>query len=419
MGAFGSTVPSAIAAPSPDDPAGSFPRTIPTYTSPDGGIIVPPGALDRWWQWRATGGAERRELIVYGDSTTFGAGGNYSWLQRLRDRAVEFGLPDGGKGIFAGQESELEYDPPEVNGLVGGTFGGGFPDTFDNLSGSYYYDTGVPSGHTLELQFRSTAFRLWYSARGNSGDFTYSVDGGPTVTVHAFDDTQTASRFVYVSGLAPDVTHTIEIVNSGGEDVYVALAPVNETGLAIQKHAVSGNTFNNVFFGALGLTAPYTQAIDGMRYQSALGLNHVAVTSNDRYRGATVDTSYDDEARVRPIVAVTHLGFNDLTNAVEGDTQAWNEYVKRFAGACYDADCDGIVVSGQLPYNDNWETLGPDRFTALRDEALTQGLTFVDLFTPIGGPSLDYAAGPTNPHLTKPQYQDQADYAWYGLLGLA
>lgn len=396
-------------------PGGAFPDTPGTYTSQGGAVVVPGGALDRWWAWRATGGATRREVVVFGDSTTFGSGGLYSWLQRLRDRAVSYGLPDGGKGIFAGSEDQIVYDSPEVNGFVSLTFSGS-PDSFDNLTGNYYYDAGTV-GHVLNLQFRGTAARLWYRTGGTFGQFTYSVDGGSVVTVNAVSGT-TDDRFVYLSGLTAGVTHTLQIVNTSGAMCRVALAPLNSAGLAIQKHAVSGSTFQNFFYGGITPSAPYTQAHNAFRYQTALGLVGTTVDGAGNYRGAAVDTAYASGERVKPVLAATHLGFNDLTNTVSGDTQSWNEYVKRFAGACYDASCDGIVISGQLPYNANWPTYGAARFQALKDEAAAQGLAFVDIFYPIGGASLAYAGGTSNPHLTRTQYQAQADFLWDSLLGL-
>lgn len=54
----------------------------------------------------------------------------------------------------------------------------------------------------------------------------------------------------------------------------------------------------------------------------------------------------------------------------------------------------------------------------MKAQALSSGLAFVDLFYPIGGPSLSYSGGTTNPHLTKAQYQAQADFLWNNLLGL-
>lgn len=436
MASFGSTTPARLggAAMVP-----TFPTVGTTYTSPDGAVVVPAGALDKWFAYRQTLGAVRGDVVGIGDSTMFGSGGNYSFLQRLRDKATGattggpsgFGMIDGGKGMFAGGESlGIAYDAPEIVGFVSSSFVGA-PDFYDNTDGQYWYDNGAVANRQLVLQFRQSCARLWYSARGNAGDFTYSVDGGAAVTVKAYQATVGAvevpiSKYVYISGLAPNTTHTITITNlatsttSGGPATgaacYVALAPMNATGVVFQKYATSGDTIVNRFYGGLTPTTPFTRSQYGMRYQTAFGLTPIPV--GPTYTGAPVDTSQPAAGAINPVLALSNLGFNDLTGAVSGDEGFWTEYVKRFAGACSDAGCPGVVLSGQLPYNANWPTFGATRFNALKAQALASGLAWVDLFYPVGGPSLAYSGGTANPHLGKSQYQAQADYLWDNLLGL-
>jgi len=416
---IGSPTPSRLGA-SAAPPA--FPAARATWTDPTGAIIVPAGALDRYFAWRQTLGAVRGDIVYDGDSTAYGSGGNYSLLQRIRDNAITFGFPDGGKGMFGAGESLIGYDGSEVNGFVSETFAG-FGDQFDNLDGQYFYDTGTPANATLVLQFRSTAARLWYANRTAAGDFTYSVDGGGTVTVHAYNATVNTCKFIYLSGLSANTTHTITITNlgsssGGGKGCYIALAPVNDTGFAIQKFATSGDTINKRYFGALG-SAPFTQAWAGSEaVHTSLGLIGTTVNS-PTYSGAIADSNYASNAKVNPVLAATQLGFNDLTNAVDSsDLPMWTEYVKRFAGACRDAGVDGMIVSGQLPYNANWPTYGAARFNAVKAQALASGVAFVDLFYPIAGAALSYSGGTQNPHLSKAQYQTQADFLWNNLLGL-
>jgi hypothetical protein len=442
--------------------------------------------------------------------------------------------------MFAGAEgfAPIAYDSPEINGFVSTTFAGA-GDGFDNTDGQYYFDTGSPANHTLVLQFRQSAFRLWYDVRANAGQFTYSVDGGATVTVNAHKTGVGTCQYVYISGLTPNTTHTLTITNlgglppnppagitasvgapasgtlaantyyyvatyvfGGGETVasnvvsavvdsagraasvqvadvgqgagntrfyrstsptgpfgfmsststggggfysftdngsitptgvnppvtgttnlntssagcYTALAPENATGLVWQKYATSGDTINNRFFGQVA-AAPFTQSTNGFRYQTSFGLVATSVAS-PAYTGAPVDASYVGAAKMNPVLAISNLGFNDLTGAASADLPMWTEYVKKFAGVCADAGCPGIVCSGQMPYNAQWPTYGAARFNALKAQALASGLAFVDLFYPVAGPSLAYSGGTGNPHLTKPQYQAQADFLWNNLLGL-
>lgn len=388
----------------------SFPDTPGTYTNPTGAIIVPGGALDRWWSFRPSKGSSRRELIAFGDSTTYGSGGNYSWLQRIRDRAVGDGYADGGKGIFAGLESLIEYDSPEVNGYVSSTFTGS-TDSYDVLQGNFLYDNGTVANHTLTLQFKGTCARLWYSMRSTSGQFTYTVDGGSSTTVDAWKASgQPESRFVYLSGLSSG-THTVVITNlaSTPNDVgvtkgcHIALAPMNATGLSVQKYAVSGATFAN--FNSV------------WRYWSAFGLTEPA----DRAVAANyaTDTNQPSGGRAAPTLAILHLGFNDLTNQANTNYSTYTNGITNFAAACTAAGVDGLVLSGQLPYNSMWPTYGAGVFAAIRDTATSLGLAFADFFYPVGGASLSYSGGTSNPHLTKAQYKAQADWLWDNLLAIA
>ncbi len=529
MGLIGSATPQALGIPFGTWPT-PFPQKKGQWTHPNGAMIVPTAALDRWFAYRQTKGGARGEVIVFGDSTTYGSGALYSWLQRMRDNAsgvstggpAGFGITDGGKGIIAGGESSIGYDSPEINGFVSSTFGGGFPDVFDPTQGQFWYDTGSAAGHTLNLQFKGTCCRIWYMVRGNAGQFTYSLDGGAAVTVNANGSPGQIAKFVYLSGLSAG-THTLTITNLAGAPIqpptinsalpqtgtgtlaagtyyyvattydatnnaesvisaeksatlsatgevnfvfltgppsagattriyrsttsgsgyqlvatcstnsngtytgtdtgtaggaapvqngglstvppacYIGIAPMNATGLSWQKFATSGATFNN-FNG-------------GWKYWSAFGLTAPS-GSQSAASSYSVDTSQPVGGAVTPVLAILDLGFNDLTDQANTDYSVYTNGIDYFAACCQAAGVDGIVCSGQLPYNANWPTYGAAIFNAMKAEALAKGLAFVDLFYPVGGPSLSYAGGTQNPHLGKGQYQAQADFLWNNLLGL-
>lgn len=412
----------------------TFPQTGNTYTDPTGAIVVPPGALDSWWNYRATKGAARGDVLCIGDSTMYGSGANYSLVQRLRDQATGattggpagFGMIDGGKGLFGnGEGAGITYDAPEINGLQSRSGFNTNPDQFDILDGQFFYEPSTAAA-TITFQFRTTAARLFYSSRTQAGDFTYSVDGGSATTVQAYTSASTpVIKFIYLSGLTAGVTHTITVTNVGSSSngggggaigCWLALAPLNATGVVFNKAGTSGDTISSRFF-AQAASSPWTQSLNGFRYQASFGLAPTSV--GPPYTGAPVDSSQPAGGEIRPVLAMTNLGFNDLSNAVSGDDVMWTEYVKRFAGACRDAGCGGIVMAGQFPYNANWPTFGAARFNAIKSQAAASGLVFVDLFYPIAGPSLSYSfAGAISPHLTKTQYQAQADFLWNGLLGL-
>lgn len=403
------------AGPAPDPPS--------DYVAFDGAIVVPAGWGESWWDYTPFQSTlERKAMVVYGDSTTFGSGGPYSWLQRLRDRAVTDGYDDGGKGIWAGLEKEIVYDAPEINGVPGAVTWGNPGDGFDTLVGSWLREPGTV-GSTFVGQFRESNLRLWYMRRFDAGEFTYSITvAGNVVASGTITDANTPSlhtpKFRWIPDL-PAGTKTITLTNTGGGSVRAAIDGVNDTGLQVQKQAMSGMQFLGMWFGQLMPSPPYTSAHDGFRFQAPLGLTPNVSISGPTYAGMTVDTTYPAEARIKPCLAIDMLGFNDLTSLSAQSTPAlWTEHVRRFAAACRAAGVDGLVLSGQLPYNSEWPTYGPDRYNARKDEALAQGLAFADMFYPIDGPSLEYVGGQDNPHLNRPQYETQADWLWDNLLGL-
>lgn len=393
------------------------------------GVFAPAGWGADWRAYRDGGAAtERREVPILGDSTTFGAGGNYSYVQRVRDRSIAAGHTDGGKGIFGRDESGITYDAPEVNGFVSSTFTGS-PSAHDSLVGQYYYSSAA--GQTLTLRARSAGFRIWYVDRPDAGSFTYAVDGGAPVVVECSTRTggDPLDRFVYVSGLSADTAHTVVITNRGGRGtpvagsypaVYIALAPVNGVGIVYQKQATSGATIQGFFHEPPD--TDYTGNHLATRYQAPLGLAPTSgagsPTSADGYvAGNAVDTGYPVEARVRPILAMFNLGFNDLSTQASTDYSKFTEGIRKFAAACRTTGCDGIVSTGNMPVNANWPTYGAGVYSAMKNQAATEGLAFVDMWEPFGG-ALAYTGGTADPHLTKAKYVQQGDYLWDGLLSV-
>lgn len=392
----------------------------PPYEALDGSIVVPAGWGSTWWNYTAAQSAStRKAFVVYGDSTSFGSGtgpgANRSWTQYFRNRAIGDGYTDGGKGLFAGLEQELTYDPPEINGVPGEVTMGNPGDGFDTLVGAWF--RSITAGQVQVTQFREDNLRLWYTKRYDGGEFTYSIstvaDGVvASGTINTLEPGDAKPRFLWVPEL-PAGTKTLTVTNTGGGHLRFAVDGVNDTGLQVQKQAMSGMEFLGMFYGQIMPAAPYTAAHDGFRFQAPLGLvPNVSIQGGNNYAGMSVDTSYPTAARINPCLALTALGFNDLTSHAGQALTYWTEYVRRFAAACRAAGVAGIVATTQMPYNTNWYTHGPDRFNALKAEALAQGLAFIDMFYAIGGPSLDYAGGENNPHLPPSQYEAQADMLW-------
>jgi len=128
------------------------------------------------------------------------------------------------------------------------------------------------------------------------------------------------------------------------------------------------------------------------------------------------DTAVPSPHAINPVLATLNLGFNDLTSAPADTVARCTLGVQRFAAICKAAGCDGIVMSGQHPYNASWPTHGAAVYAALRDTALANGLAFFDMLYPVAGAALSYSGGTKNPHLSKVEYQAQADYLWDVLL---
>lgn len=394
----------------------------PTYGT---GTTVPTGWGRAWRTFRDYGSTTARgEVIFYGDSTTYGSEGNYSYVQQVRNRAVAYGCTDGGKGMIGAGEVSMTYDAPEVNGLISTTTNG-TPDQYDTLIGQYWI--AGAAGQVVNLRFRSTAARLWYVDRPSDGSFTYSLNGAAAVTVDVTARTSGGpiDKFIYLSGLAPNTTHTLTITNVGsrGGDTSkvitrVALAPINNVGVVFHKQATNGGTIVAFFHG--GLT-DYTGGSNSSRYQAPLGMVPLPTggpSAVDGYStGNTVDTSYSTAARVKPILAMMNLAFNDLTNQVDADYSKFTEGIRKFAAVCRAAGIDGIVTAGNSPVNAKWPTYGAAMYNAMKAQAATEGLAWIDMWQPFGG-ALAYAGGTANPHLTKAQYVTQGNYLWDALLGV-
>jgi hypothetical protein len=222
-----------------------------------------------------------------------GAGGPpvYSWLQRLRDNAVAFGMADGGKGFFAALESEVVYDSPEINGFISQTFTG-FPDSYDFNGGGSFYDTGVVANHTLNLQFRGTSARLWYMTRGSAGEFTYTLDGAAPVLVSAYADVAQIPQFVYLSGLTSG-THTLTVTNRGGR---TALPPSGVVGSSATGSVPAGTYYyvaTYVFGGGETLKSNEVALTFASSQNATITVPEVGQDSVRVYRGTVSGGPYD------------------------------------------------------------------------------------------------------------------------------
>ena len=151
------------------------------------GYRIPAGSLDVWRAARNASATTRCEVVGFGDSLTFGTGptvGQYSFLQRLRERAGTDGYVDGGRGFnssgsltpvdnFAGETTPVSAQTGFNLGLPGGI-------------------TPMPSvavsttlNDTISYTVFGTACRLWWTRYFQAGRFSYKVNAQAVVVVNA------------------------------------------------------------------------------------------------------------------------------------------------------------------------------------------------------------------------------------------
>lgn len=369
--------------------------------------VTAPGAvtLDRLLGRLSESTAARVEVPIFGDSTTIAvddyADPEYSWVLGLSALMAADGYPYGGKGIAAGQDQGIGFDAPEVNAFTPATLTWGATTDGYDFQGGAFLNTTTP-GLVQPLDFRGTCFRLWTIQRGDAAPVSYQVDGGswvamPSPTVPG----DPVPRFVFVDGLTEGL-HTVAVRHdgTGAQRARVALAGMRDTGVVLHRHAVSGRQMKDAMvtgvscsWGAMGLT-----------------YNGGPRTNPSSY---AIDTTHPVEERVNPGAAILHLMFNDLTSDPDNAAATATTGVRVFAAMCQAANIDGIVVSGQLPNNENYATHGEAVFNALRDTAAAESLAFVDFWAFVAP-----ATGYTSPHLPKFLYQQQAQGLWDYLVAL-
>jgi hypothetical protein len=268
--------------------------------------------------------SQRVEIPVFGDSTTFGAGGGYSWLQRLRDRLVTAGMTNGGKGLFGFNETQIVYDAPEVNGFVSRS---GFGVVADG-SGVYAFNAedyvSVTAGETVTLQGRGQEVEILYTKRTATGEFTYAVDGGAATTVSAVGGSGAAGRIKLSLGGVRDALHTVTIVNRGGVTPGApTITAASQNGPGTNTGPVSFSAGNYYYKAAFVYASGYTVASaattladSGGARSHSIQLNSTGQSSVRLYRSlspagpfervTTITQDYDNGS----LVGITDAGSN-------------------------------------------------------------------------------------------------------------
>lgn len=286
---------------------------MPTLGSPAAGfrkgVTIPTGSLDLWRAARAAHATDRPEVVFFGDSTWWGqsadggvtdayqaTAGNRSPLNAIRAAMVAAGYTDGGPGII-GYSDRKEIHGITVDPIAAGRtaqVGSSMSPTGGNLISQQGF--GLSSTQAVTFQGPYTCARIYCSAVGDSGTFTYSINGGTPVSITP--GTAGGWTINYVSGMPGGQTNTLAIQNvSGNNRIDVEL--MNATGIVLHKHACPG--------AQVGSFVSFPQD-DGNN--SGLRIALGAVNTSAAALQATEGT-HPTARKVR--LAVWTLGVNDLT----------------------------------------------------------------------------------------------------------
>lgn len=391
------------------------------------GVYLPSGWNANWKAAREASGSTLAEVVIFGDSTTYGACitpgyAIYTWINRLRQLAVGAGYQDGGPGIVYDDLTDTtNYDGivyrTAKTGMAGGV-------SYTVTPGS---SNTVVVGDEITFQGRGTKIRVHYTKQPEAGSFTYSVDGGAPVTVNANAPSAHTADTVTITGLT-DAVHTIRFVNLGGgtgNAMAINADFIRSAGIVFHKNAISGNTSRTYFdvvnpavgaFNAqlmLGVAPGVTGAAGGFDWGMAkLGGN---------YR--------------KPALAISAVGINDLQGlplAAEGGPTTAEQDAANRAAAQYEnnllhfvrlaraADADPLIVVPHFDMALHGHTWGGQFIRAAWAVGIGSGCAVVDFNEAIRPLSTMVARGLGDPgvHAAKPTYDAEADFLWTQALSL-
>lgn len=205
-------------------PAGGGAATPAAAIKPGGvgasgsGWGIPAGSLENLRAGFLAAASAPCEIVYFGDSTGFGAGGSGGPVRKIRDLlTITAGLTDGGRGVASPNETAITSGENLIPFV--GAAGFGLPSNgYDFLCTDTSSSTAA--GETVTFQGKGTAIRL-YTTRFdyNSGRFTYKVDSAAAVTVDGSGPPSTTDILTtYIGGLA-EGTHTVVVTNLANNTV--------------------------------------------------------------------------------------------------------------------------------------------------------------------------------------------------------
>lgn len=370
------------------------------------GVIIPEGSLDVWKAARNASASTRTEVVIFGDSTTFGSTGGspffYSWVQKLRANSIAAGYPDGGRGI-AGLGDTAGMSGPENIPIIQSTSGGTWTSAGDSndmlLSET---PTTSTNGATIVFQGYGTKARLHYTKIGTGGTFTYAINGGSATTVNTnFAGFSGATIYLDLGG-TDSTLHTVTVVNTSGARTSVVAEFLRSTGIVYHKQAISGISYGSYFSTdnsgngnyqaqlALGLTPGTATSVNGLGWGSP-----IATRPNYRH----------------PSLAICALSINDQQGASSIDTASVERGVELFIRMTRAAGADPLVVIPHLDYASGAHLYSGPIKRALLAVAMSHQCAVVDFneaLGPINSSGLQAGA----PHLSQTASDREADFIW-------
>lgn len=409
------------------------PLTGDTYTAP--GLYVPAGALDDWRAARDASSATLAEVVIFGDSTTYGAAdanqppGWFSWVKALKDAATAAGFADGGHGLANPDDGYVGYvfssEAPTI------TNRSGFSDT--PHAGRMTW-TDRPGTGTITIEGHGTRVRLILLRSPDHGQVGYSLDGGPETIVDTYNN-GAVSPYDFLPVLFDNLTegpHTVTVRAVGGspQKATAVYAEFNveflrSTGIAFHRNAQSGGLWDHHFASAKSaFSAPSMTPWN-------MGLQHPNTTdlskSHAFYDGAQIGA----KPLYRNIkLAIAQFGTNDLGGGGISDHDRLAEYAENaayFARTCRSIGASGVLIAP--PFSNVSTNTGiqqtPGRAkAALAGIATAYNVCYADFQEPLGYDLRNWQArhggvpGPTRSHVPWTAYTVEGEWLWNNLLAL-
>lgn len=399
------------------------------------GVYLPTGWNANWQAARNASTATRTEVVIFGDSTTFGSATGtipfYSWVQKIRALSIAAGYTDGGRGI-AGMSDTAALSGPENIPIVQSTSGGTWGNSGDGLDVLLTETpTSTVNGATIVFQGYGTAARLHYTKTATCGTFTYSIDGGTPVSVNANIASGFTADSVYLALGGTDTTlHTVTVVNTGSSQRTSVVAEFMKTkGIVYHKHAISGISTSSFLSRGAGTS------LGDYAAQLALGL-----TPGIASAPAAVPYGWGSPVAARPAyrnpsLAICALGINNmqgLSLATEGApttseqataaamVQSVEDDIANFVRLARAAGADPLVVVPHLEMASHGHTWAGEFIRAIWSTGVSHGCAVVDFNTALRPLSTMAARNLGTPavHADYRAYDAEATFLWNNALSL-